>query len=129
MPDLVGVLVTVLGGEVTVTGGWVTVAGGAVTVAGAGASVVAVESVSGTAEVEASGETDSDGEESVEVPVLHAVRNMTSPALMTRALFRSFTSCSTDLLPSRTLRLPRISENVLMHSSAICQERDQCFVS
>jgi len=87
--------VTVLGGEVTVAGGWVTVTGGSVSVAG-GASVV-VELVSGTAE-ELSGETDSEGDESVDVPGLHAVRNVSSPALMTSALFPSFTICTT--LPS-----------------------------
>lgn len=84
-----------LGVVVTVTGGWVTVVGGSVTVAGGALSVVS-ELVSGTAEVDASGDTDADGEVSVDVLGLHAVRNVTSPALMRRALFRSFTNCSTS---------------------------------
>lgn len=99
-----GALVVALGVVVTVTGGWVTVVGASVTVAGGAVSVVGVESVSGVAEVEASGETESEGEESVDVPVLHAVRNMTSPALMTSALFRSFTTCSTDAPEQRRYR-------------------------
>jgi hypothetical protein len=56
---------------------------------------VVVSLVSGTSEVDASGETEADGEESVEVPGLQAVRNTTIPALMTSALFRSFTICLT----------------------------------
>ena len=48
-------------------------------------------------EVEASGDTEAEGD--VSVPLgLHAVTNMTSPELMTSALFRSFTFCSTHPL-------------------------------
>jgi hypothetical protein len=82
---LLGALVTVVGGAVTVAGGAVTVVGGSVTVAGGAVSVAGV--VSGTADVEASGDTEADGEEPVEVPGLHAVKNMTSPTLVTSALF------------------------------------------
>lgn len=84
--SLLGALVTVEGGAVTVTGGWVTVVGGSVTVAGGALSVVAVLE-SGTSEVDASGDTDADGEESEDAPGLHAVRNMTRPVLTTSAIF------------------------------------------
>ena len=94
MPVRPGALVVALGVVVTVTGGWVTVVGAWVTVAGGAFSVVS-ELVSGTAEVEASGDTDDEGEVSVDVPGLHAVRKATSPALMMSALFRRFTICST----------------------------------
>jgi hypothetical protein len=80
---LLGALVTVVGGAVTVVGGAVTVVGGSVTVAGG--AVVGVEPVSGTADV--SGDTEADGEEPDEVPGLHAVKNMTSPTLVTSAHF------------------------------------------
>jgi hypothetical protein len=80
-------------------------------VAGGALSVVS-ELVSGTAEVEAPGETDAEGDVSVEELGLHAVSNVTRPALMRRALFRRFTICSTSLPEQgrceyhRSLRIP-----------------------